>query len=682
MLRYIPDPTCAEILVERKFVQNLDQCVRLLLAHPRLIDREPSDDITSAVSRQGDDGQTVKRRRLSSESHSISRDSSVAKDRETVLGQVLQVCCRTANIFGDASTGDTGSSVSETQSWSATAKDNASMLAAALELVSAIVEGDKYSADCLKCLTDVSQLLSFWRNRPTAASDSARTEEVRIFSAQCLGPCLHLMQRIRTLDSVSKIRESQRGLEKLVALNIVLPLRRKFFERCAKSWKSQRRHVTWSEIRKVYSTFIQVFDRSASKSRTDGDMEVVDWAKHVALIYDAAVRILPRGDQQRKQQEQPWLDALLLFLSYLSCPQLPKLEISQDGSVEVLDPTYPSDLNNAPIALSSLLETAMKQNHRPSLPTLGYLTSSIVSWDAIEHPWSLLAQLAKLDVDVLVSNSGLVTSTFALEGFLQKVDAAVITPREYEVLRDQVVVPLLEGYARSRALKDFIGHWSKYLQEALRKSSLGVPAGDELPAVLIWQDEDLFDRLSDAFRSHGTPTLTKTLVAQLQDSLKELADRKGTTLDVAAHVAIATPILDAASPSDNSIEKTALQDIVVDIRAALSKRSDYQGQRWRLWKLLRVIQQNFLDVYLSPEMLSIDAGDTRSLINLSESLEGPEATAITPAIYREHLERFSWIAEGASPWARVVGRSVQGRCQAVPEPTGSRQLLTVFIQKL
>ncbi|RMZ78086.1 hypothetical protein DV737_g4005, partial [Chaetothyriales sp. CBS 132003] len=522
------------------------------------------------------------------------------------------------------------------------------MLSAALQLAYSTAVAESTGPATSDILSHLGQLCSFWDHRPLASSESARNEEISLFYQRCLDPCLRLLSLIHATVAVDTIREAREALERLVAFNAVLPLRKHFFERLAKSWKSQDGHLSWKIILKVYNGFSRIIEHSSQSMASASKLISVSWAQNASTLYDIAIRLVPKANLKKRQLEQPWLDALLMFLSYLVCPRLTKFEVI-DGQIELLDPVIPSELTDRPQVIDSLLVTARRHTHRPSPQALSSLASSLLTWEAIERPWSCMAGLVDLDADVLVSNSGLVTTSFALDAFFRKLEISSVGLEDYTVILNQIIKPMLKGYARSRALKEFITRWAQYLPEALRKSAIGLPPTQEWSAVLVWQDEELFKEFTDTYSLHGTASLTKDLVLALQDDLQDLPGRVGSTLNTFSNVAIVNAVVESLQSTDITLDLTMENAIADYAMAALQKRSDYQGQRWRLWKLIRCISGGALLSGLCDDMSNIGGGiNSASLHDLSKLSKNNDLNKIPVAEYREVLERFSCIASAAA----------------------------------
>ncbi|RMZ85159.1 hypothetical protein DV738_g201, partial [Chaetothyriales sp. CBS 135597] len=641
VMQPIPDNTCAEILIERKFVASLDQAIRLILRSSSI------NTSGSVVAINGEEGAPPKRRRLSPQTDGVSRDGRAAL-HDLSLG-VLRAAYAIAAIIGREDEAVDSDPSRSTMAWFQSAKDSSSILSAALQLTyrSAVTAAAEPSIN--EAFRHLGQLCSFWDRRPFASSESSRNEEIALFYQRCLEPCLQLLRLIQTTVEVDNIRETREALERLVAFNAVLPLRKNFFDKFAKAWKSQDRNVSWKTVVKVYNSFSHIIDNAPPQSATSASKMIsVSWAQNASTLYDIAIRLVPKSDLKKRQLEQPWLDALLMFLSYLACPRLTKFEVV-DSQIELVDPAIPSELMDWPQVIHDLLLIARRHMHRPSAQALSSLALSILTWDAIERPWPSIAGLVDLDVDVLVSNSGLVTTNFALDALSRKLEVSSVNLEDYTIILDQIIKPMLHGSARARALRQFITRWAQHLTEALRKSAVGLPQAEEWTAVLVWQDEELFKEFGATFRLHGTAGLAKDLLSALQEDLQGLPGRVGSTLSTFSNVAIANTVVESLPSTDIAVDPEMEKAIVDYSMAALQKRSDYQGQRWRLWKLIRSISEGSSISELSSNISNVGGGiKSASISNLSKGLSSEDLANLPVPEYREILERFSCIASAAA----------------------------------
>ncbi|RMZ88143.1 hypothetical protein DV736_g4632, partial [Chaetothyriales sp. CBS 134916] len=592
------------------------------------------DDGGSVVTIHGEEGVSAKRRRLSPQTDNIIHGGRAALN--ALCLSVLRASYAIAAVLGrENETKDSDRSSS-------------------LQLVYSTAVAESTGPSTNDILSRLGQLCSFWDHRPFASSESARNEEISLFYQRCLDPCLRLLSLIRATVAVDTMREAREALERLVAFNAVLPLRKNFFEKLAKSWKSQDRHLSWKTILKVYNSFSRIIEHSPQSMASASKIISVSWAQNASTLYDIAIRLVLKADLKRRQMEQPWLDALLMFLSYLVCPRLTRFEVVH-GKIEFLDPVIPSELMDRPQVIDNLLVTAKRHAHLPSPQALSALAFSILTWDAIERPWSSIAGLVDLDADVLVSNSGLVTTSFTLDSLLRKLEISSVGLEDYNVILKQIIKPMLQGHARSRALKQFITRWAEYLPEALRKSAVGLPPSQDCAAVLVWQDEELFNGFADTYSLHGTAGLTKDLTLALQDDLQDLPSRVGSALKTFSNVAIVSAVVESL-PSTNSALDPEMEKAISNYAiAALQKRSDYQGQRWRLWKLIRCISEGALLSEVSYDISNIGSGiNSASLHDLSKLSNDDDLNNIPVPEYREILERFSCIASAAARTTKAI----------------------------
>ncbi|RMD39395.1 hypothetical protein DV735_g5738, partial [Chaetothyriales sp. CBS 134920] len=600
------------------------------------------DGSVVTINGNGEQGTPTKRRRLSPRAEDVSRGGRAAL-HDLCLG-VLRASYAIAAIIGRQDEAVDSDPSRSTMAWSQSSKDSSSILSAVLQLAYRTAVAESTECSIKDALRHLGQVCSFWERRPFASSESSRNEEIALFYQRCLDPCLRVLRLIQTTVDVDTIRETREALERAVAFNAVLPLRRNFFEKFAKAWKSQDRNVSWRTVAKVYNSFSHIIDTAPQSTVSASNMISVSWAQNASTLYDIAIRLVPKADLKKRQLEQPWLDALLMSLSYLACPRLAKFEVVDD-QIELIDPAIPSDLMDHPQVIHDLLVTARRHMHRPSVQALSSLASSILTWDGIERPWPSIAGLVDLDVDVLVSNSGLVTTNFAVDALSRKLELSPVNLEDYTIILSQIIKPLIQGSARARALRQFITRWTQHLTEALRKSAVGLPQTQEWTAVLVWQDEELFKEFATAFRLHGTAGLTKDLLSVLQEDLQGLPGRVGSTLNTFSNVAIISTVIEALASTDIAVDPAVTTAIVDYAIAALQKRSDYQGQRWRLWKLIRIISEGELISELAPKISTVGGGiKSASISNLSKGLSSVDLKSIRVPEYRETLERFSCIA--------------------------------------
>lgn len=623
LLLIIPNAVIIDIFAERKFTLPLEICLSYCASNiPEKVPRNVNAGGLHGTN--GEHDRASKRRRTSNQS--IEHQCVSVTTR-----LLLRICAMIAELSVHGTYDGSGtvlfSSVEET----------ASFLLVALRLAHLqIQDSSKFEVvNTDETAAIIATMASTWNARPSPSSEAVKSKDLSTFDKQCLPTCLQLIQCLNALTSRSgaETKRAVRALRTLIAKTTILPLRMLFWKEYAKQWKNHRQCQSWADM----AGYCKAISERFASSQVNIIVETAD------LLYDVALRLVPQHDHRKKQQEQLWLDALLLGLVHLTCPRLPQLNLGSSGEVEIIDTIFDNVSADNTLALERLTTTASHSSSTPSIQTLSYLTASILCWQQLSSPWATIACLVQSNSTVLLSNNRMPTSDFALTQLLSRLEQSVVTQNQYQLVKDQVLLPLLQIFATSRALREFVQLWHSNLQEAMRKSDSGTSLQDGISAMLAWQDEDMFDEFQRQIGRTTSTTVSENLLKDAIKGVQELSNRVGSTLDIFATLALATAILNAKSRRVLQDEASILREMLPLVTRALGRQSDYQGQRWRLWRLLHLLQHR-LDHHVP---LGLFKGEA-----VQASLEHAirHTTSYSPHQYQECFERFKVLLHhGSTP---------------------------------
>jgi nucleolar pre-ribosomal-associated protein 2 len=638
LMTIIPTDNLNDILLERKFTSMLNAYLALHL------DITP---IASSAEEEGTDSQRQPKRRKTS-----PPEPGVGSTR---LGEtLLQICIRCANL-----TTTNPESGYRPSLW-ASVDDCAATLSASLKLTSRLLQLDTSNkADVLKSLALLPQT---WLGRPTALSDQAKHHEIAQFNGTCLPSVLSTLELLEKHpnDKSKEHRVAVNAIQKLVATNTVLRLRERFIKKHLKSWRNYRPCLNWSVIQPVYRDF-------SSWLSIPQTSQAPHWHPGIHHLHKVAVNLVPRYDVRRKQQEQEWLDALLLVLAYMTCPHLSQLEVDNLGNPIIIDAVYDTKLIDHPQALTALARSAGKLHYSPSLHALSYLTAAVTSWPALENIWELISRLLSADSNVLHPKIGVSTSDFALKHIVTRIEQTEVGTMELQTLLTDIMIPVLRNLAQSRALEDFVLLWEANLEESLRAWRPAATNDTMVAAVHVWQQDELFQQFTLQVSLLTAPSFVNSLLQTTKTALETLQERAGTTLDVFAKLAILSAAMSAPGRSSSDTETLLLEQCVTLVLKALTKQSDYQGQRWRLWKFLACAQGSPAADGLVDAVE--DDGIHRNGAALAQLLEDKSATR-TAQWYQECLERFRVLANTSSKTEGASVPQFDAELTALKELTG------------
>ncbi len=641
LLYAIPQRVSAEILAERKFLQRL--------AHRLTFSLKTSSAFSGATSGQANGYGVVvtaeerprKRRRVSSEPESPR--SPADRALHDVVGVVFRVCCRFADIIASQPAIGKHNEHIAGIAWTTSVQDNAMAFAASLQVALAYVMSPSANRRDSASFSQMQKLLALWDSRPVAVSDVAKANEVAAFNVSCLAPCLELLDFCTRLSKTYKhVKDCAQRLEKLLAIHTILPLRTGFNDRQSKQWKRSRICVNWSDIEPLYIDMAAtlVLQSRPSDGQTGGMFDV-GWTAWSLHLYSIAVRLIPKSDHRRKQWEQPWLDALFACLCYFSLPALPKLSSEIPHIIRPLENVPRAGDEHGLLAVNGLVRVVLEQHTNVSLQLLSYVASAVLSQDTGHDRWKLLSNMVSLDVNILIPGLGVPTTDYAINKLREDLRGQFCSYSEYSTLRDGIMLPLISGFARTRALRNFTEMWRTELTIAME---LGPLEGGNCHAMMIWEDEDVFDSVGEMAKQHATPALTQEVFTRTLENLLELDSFPAATESI-ADAAICTAFLEAREISGTDSSKVAqIQNAAL---ISLKQRICHRDHRWRLWKLIHCIQEKRNQPHLAADMLALTDHNGKDLS--LQALEVPgSATILRPSQLRERLERFSILTQQAS----------------------------------
>ena len=562
----IPVRSLAHLLGERDFFKSLD------LALGKCIASVPDNEQVqkSDVSSDEDSGRPAKKRKIAS-----SSDLRDGGKQQSVPDLICRSIVRLVQLAEGSAKVEEISSNAVRNVLSAMSEDAAAVTGKLLQLTAIDSErpGKKQRQ---RLIGSIPATLMIWKyRRPENVTASGRSSDQH-FTTHCLRPALRLVDQLT--NKASKSPESTvpvRNLERLVALHSILPLRALFLSEKAQQWKTKTATVTWDDIKDLHA----ILDTALLSTETE--LTQGDASPWILMYYSIAIRTVPRPTIRRAQLEQPWLDCLFCACAYLGESNFPRMVFDDAG--HLVAESRPSSIGLGAY-LEELFALATATDVKLSLPLLLYFMTAAVEKLPAPAAWLVMARIVEQDVNVLVPSSGLLDTSTLLDRIFEAVSITNETDdEEYALVRDGLIRPLLIGFAQARDLRGFVSLWLSGLQESIRQRASGDLQYEEMHLSFVWEDNALFRDFETFVKAQTTSTLTQSSITETLQLLQEAAKRVGPTSDILSHVAIAASLL-SARPED--FDTTTLESILAATASALSRRSDYQLQRWRLWRLL------------------------------------------------------------------------------------------------
>ena len=568
---------CSEILLERHFYPALTTFIRQILRD------EPPASLASRA--EPDEGEPpAKKRRLSSPSDQPEGDG---EDREALLWIACQAACRCIDLFTPPPSQHTDPHKENVPAWSAGLKTHAGLLGVMLELNTALLKHYSTAKRVDLTMYMLSTTLSFWENLDPSAStrDGERQEAL---ASYCLTPCVSLLDVLNGVHSrQTSVVVARKSLSRLLAIHAIFPLRKTFNEQFTKKWRATADVLLYEHM----DTLLQAYDNLVRPKR-DEDMnsrDVVEpYVQRFSWVFlDVAARSIPLSDLRRRQQEQHFLDTLFIWLVHVAWPNMPR--VTSTGILQQALESYDSTWLSS---LESLLHVALSRKLNVSIPVISYILQAVLSTDTQSSLWSLLVKVVQLDPSILISSSASPTTKDFLGQVASRIGSSTVSSVQYDLIRDQLMLPLVRNFARSRALSQFVGLWQQWLAEAMR-SRYSNHSPDEIPGVLVWEDGDLFKEFETLSVLHAPPGMALRLLNDLIESVKRLREKVGPTADEFAKLAVFSTFLETKSPEGiTAFAPDQLLSLFHVATDALHRKSDYQGQRWRLRKLVRLLVES------------------------------------------------------------------------------------------
>lgn len=573
----IPADACLEILLERRFYAVLPQFVQDLL---HLQDGTHTTPDASGLSEQ--EGPPAKKRRLSP---AASQQDQYAAGHGVLLWTALQAACQCVGLFGPSST-NVDSSRRHDSVWTGSAKLQASLLGSLLEAICYLLKSssDNDQNDFLAGM--LNTFLAFWEGGATATTDDERQQA---FATHCVAPALSLLDLLatkRTTRTSSML--SKNTLERLIAIHVIFPLRTTFNEQFTKKWRNTADVILYEHMEtllQAYSRVLQPADSDAIHSRAAVGSSV---QRFCWILLDTAARSIPLSNMRRRQLEQQFLDTLFIWLVHVTWPQVPRF-----ASTGIQRQQFAEDQDTWVLPLTLLVDVARSRKLQLSPPILTYILQAVLATNSETASWTLVVKVIQLDLDILVPMSDVTASKDFLGQLLVRIESTIVTNIEYELLRDDLILPLMRKYARSRALGTFMHAWQQGLIEAIRVRYISKHDRKALPAVLVWDDDDLFEELKVLSALHTPPGSAAQMLKDLVVSVKGLEQKIGSTAEETAKLAMFTSVLQGFDLESDSphLDSREILLLLQAAMGALHRKADYQGQRWRIRKLARLLTE-------------------------------------------------------------------------------------------
>ncbi|KAL4895887.1 Urb2/Npa2 family-domain-containing protein [Aspergillus ambiguus] len=426
-------------------------------------------------------------------------------------------------------------------------------------------------------------ILELWELRSNRLVDSDSGAGNECFAKFCFRPALQLQSCVRSiqLDTDERAQVLQ-GVERLVALHVVIPARVAFFDRGGSGIDYSANEPDWSPVQPVSDAFRPILFGPEANGTSNEHGSVKKGPLKVSELlpdcFDIACRSVPRNTFRRQTHEAPWLETLFVAVAELAY-SLTKAENSTSYFTQFVG------------ILERLFRVVLARNVQLSLHTL--LThaayTGLLKDGLAQVQWGLTALLIELGVDIFLPNSGLDDSSKLLNGLLEKILLhwrSGPSDASYATIKRGVVIPLLHGFMAARDLPTLMELWYGQLIDIEEARS----GNDSLTHFAVWEDDDVCKVYGELMRS---PLATAHASMQMRAAAEEIKADDGKIADTPGAYAQFV-ILEAGfrnrslSPADSAHN---LQSIVGTLTSTLSSKQALHW-RWRLWRFVRDLIAN------------------------------------------------------------------------------------------
>ena len=513
----------AWVLIESDFLSNLDACLRDDDQSPGLVPAN-SNGLESVISISGS---TTKKRKREGSEGAMARENDPCPPPDALSSLLTASICAAIKHCMDVSAGSLDQTTSEHNKIALTSSAR----------IAASVTGRLISRYVTMLLQEASGplkpsamieyapgLLGVWEHRTRDDANTSEGECNRDFTDQCLSPCLAFLQVLKTSQATADYDQIVKNIERLIALHCIIPARAKFLAQ-----KHGRNKGTGGQ-----PAAIEYFSVSE---------------KLAPLLFDIAVRTVPRNTVRRQQQEQPWLEALFSNL-IASC----------GGS-----------------GLPELLKVVL--SWKIALPRDELAKLALRQFSDSNTRWPVLVQLFQIDASMFLQSSLPLMEEL-------KFCIALSGEDEYSLIRDFVVIPLLRAAAQTRELQSYVYIWHAGLSEDMQQQHYARSLQHR--GSRVWQDPDVFEAFVDITRTNATPVLVHKLLRELLEHIETFNVTEEALFAVLAWVTIVSSLVTSRA-KDCATETQVLRDLQKATANAYVRCATGTSHNWRFLRMVRQI---------------------------------------------------------------------------------------------
>jgi hypothetical protein len=525
LVYHVPCHALARILIEGDFIPNLDVCLhdgeRALELIPAKSDGPKSNVSTPELK--------ITKRKRDRSDRAMVRVEDQGPRPNTFPALLGASICAAIKRCVELSTANVDQTSAEHIKLALAASPGiaASVTGRLTSSFVAIVSHDPPSPlDRSVMLEYVTGLFGLWEYRTEEDASTSNGESDREFTAQSLSSWLAFLKWLKMSDLAPGNGHNVRKIERLIALHSVLPARTEFL-----------------------STHSLSNPSAASLAK---DAPILDLISRIPsglspLLYDIAVRSMPRTTVRRRQCEQPWLEALFSKLA------------TSFGDDDLQDLVQVALARKVAIPQTELSKIALRQFSKAKIQ------------------WPLLINILQMDACMFLS-----TPLPLMERLCDSI--ANSGKEEYALIRDSVLIPLMRAAAQNRELLNFVHVWHRMLLEDIQEND----SSTQSQGNRVWQDPDVFTAFTNITRTNATPAFVHHLLGKLLEHSRGLDLGGDAGSSALAWTAIVGCVI-ISRAKDWVTEAGVLRQLLEAAATAITRSQYPEFQHWRLWRLMRQI---------------------------------------------------------------------------------------------
>lgn len=585
LLTTIPTSLSQDILLGRAYYAELGVWITQLLHDTSPVGTRLNGTSSAELS-DHETGRAVKKRKLSA-SAAVESASPSDGQQQLLLRTVLSV----TKISAEPILRKPGTESARTRPvllWTANVEQAAQTYGSILRLAHTLLTAQSTVASA-RNKSLASEALRHWNELWTSRTNSTATakQELNIVHNEyCAAPMLQLLG---DLDSALD-KDVKQALEKQVALRLVLPARDHFNKHHAGAWKSASARLNWSDITPIHQDLCQRLSAGLELLQQQQSGE-----KLCTILFSIATRLVPRADLVRQRSEAAWYEALFAALCSIHNPDLLKPDHADsdamDTSVATTAELGAHGKHTLPVPLIRVLATTGVE---PSVRFCRFVLETIIHGSRSTLDMDSFLTFLKINPKAFVTDPDghdPISLLKVLDTRLQEAGPDNIS--HMTVLLQEVLPLIIHEYGQSRQLDGFVEFWMERLesvfaddQHAVQYHRNRADTSDSSPDR-FWSDIKVFQAFKRMCVAQRPGLLAKKICASVKELMTTIADHVGPVHHISARVAVLSALLETQTTvaSFQVASETDVIELFSLLQRALELGNDYQGQRWRYWKL-------------------------------------------------------------------------------------------------